>query len=62
MPRIGAAHKLVILLDISDAIAQKLAGAGYYRPSVIQNTTKRKLREDAGLSQSEVNAVKARWA
>ncbi len=55
------AHKLVRHLGISDAVAHKLVDAGYTVPSVIRNTTKRKLREDAGLTQIEVNAVKARW-
>ena len=59
---IEPAHKLVRHLSISDAVAHKLVDAGYLLPSVIQATTKRKLRADCGLTQSEVNAVKARWA
>ncbi len=62
MAGIGPEHKLVRHLGISDEVAHKLVDAGYLVPSVIRETTKRKLREDAGLSQSEVNAVKARWA
>ena len=58
---VQAAHKLVRHLNITDEVAHKLADAGYLVPSVIRETTKRKLREDCGLSQSEVNAVKARW-
>ena len=56
-----SAHKLVRHLSITDAVAHKLVNGGYRVPSVIRETTKRKLREDCGLSQSEVNAVKARW-
>ena len=55
------AQKLIRHLRITDAVANKLVGAGYYVPTVIKDTTKRKLREDCGLTQSEVNAVKARW-
>ena len=55
------AHKLIRHLDVTDAVAHKLVDAGYLVPTVIKDTTKRKLREDCGLTQSEVNAVKARW-
>ena len=56
------AHKLVRHLNIADAVAHKLVDAGYLVPSVIKDTTKRQLRADCDLTQSEVNAVKARWA
>ena len=56
-----SAHKLVRHLRITDAVAHKLVDGGYLVPSVIKATTKRQLRADCGLSQSEVNAVKARW-
>ena len=55
------AHKLIRHLDVTDAVAHKLVDAGYRVPSAIKDTTKRKLRADCGLTQSEVNAVKARW-
>jgi len=56
-----AARKLVRHLGVTDEVAQKLIDGGYLVPSVIRETTKRKLRADCGLTQAEVDTVKARW-
>ena len=62
MARIGLARKLSRHLDVSDEVADKLVKAGYRVPKKIKGATKRRLRDDAGLTQSEVDGVKARWA
>ena len=62
MSRIGLVHKMSRHLGVSVGVADKLVNAGYVKPGMIKVTTKRKLREDAGLTQKEVNDVKARWS
>lgn len=62
MARIGVAHKLSRHLKVSDEVADKLVEAGFRVPKQIKGATKKKLREDAGLTQGEANAVKARWS
>lgn len=62
MTRIGIAHKLARHLDVSDDVADKLVKAGYRVPKTIKGASKQRLRDDTGLTQGEVNAVKARWA
>lgn len=58
----GPTHKLVRHLKVSEKVAQKLVDAGYLVPSRIRKESKRTLRTNAGLTRSEVNAVKARWS
>ena len=61
MARIGVAHKLSRHLNISDEVAHKLADAGFRVPKAIKKASKKKLREDAGLTQKEADKAKARW-
>ncbi len=61
MARMGLAHKLARHLNVSGEVAEKLVGAGYRVPKTIKGASKRKLRDDADLSQKEVDSVKARW-
>ena len=62
MARVGVERKLARHLKISDKEARKLVAAGFRKPSAIKAASKRKLRDDAGLSQKEADAVKKRWA
>ena len=61
MAKMGLEHKLSRHLDVSDEVAHKLDKAGYTVPKKIKGASKKKLREDAGLSQSQADKAKARW-
>ena len=61
MARQGVSRKIERHLKIPAAVAEKLVEAGYTVPRKIKGTSKKKLRDDVGLSQKEVDGVKARW-
>ena len=61
MERMGLSRKIERHLKVPADVADRLVAAGYRVPKKIRGATKKKLREDAGLSQSEVDGVKARW-
>ena len=61
MERSGLERKLAKHLRITEKQARQLVKAGFRKPSAIKGASKRRLRDAAGLTQSEADAVKARW-
>ena len=61
MARLGVERKLARHLNITEEQAHLLVKAGFRKPSEIKSASKQRLRDAAGLTQGEANAVKARW-